>query len=66
MKSFIWSNNVDGNNLCFFCANFKKRRFFCTDPTECDPVIICKYFFPLGTPDYEIDVAVKEMLSQSI
>lgn len=68
MSNVIQSNNVEGNNLCYFCANWKKKKFFCTDPTDLDPgpVIVCKYYLPVGTTDFEADLAMMNILEQLI
>lgn len=66
MGNFVWSNKVEGNNLCFFCANWKRKQFFCTDPQDADPVVVCKYYLPVGTNEFEIDMAMIEILGQML
>lgn len=64
MRNVVQSNKVDGNNLCFFCANWKRKKFFCTDPTDPEPVVVCKYYLPIGTTEFEADLAMMEILEQ--
>lgn len=43
-----------------------KNKFFCLDSGDCSPVVICKYFLPVGTSEIEGDIAMmaifKDML----
>jgi len=62
----IWSNKVKENNLCLFCANYMKKRFFCIPSKDDTPIIICKYFSQIGTPEFELDLAMIHMLEDML
>ena len=66
MSRLVWSNKIEGNNLCYFCENYTKPQFFCTDPTDPSPVQVCRYFLPLGTPELERDLAMLEFLEEML
>jgi hypothetical protein len=66
MDSFIWSSTVEGNNLCFLCANYMKKKFFCTDPEDTESVVMCKYFLPLSMSDIEADIARLEIMEKML
>jgi len=61
MNSIVWSNKIEGNNLCLFCSYYMKERFFCVDPNDDSPVVICKYFLQVGTPEIECDLAMMQI-----
>ena len=62
----IWSHKVNGSNLCLFCANYMKNRFFCISSKDDTPIMICKYFSELGTPEFELDLVMMRILEDMI